>query len=139
MVKPHVRAATADDHALFIEWHAHRGRTLNPAILPATTYVLELDGVRVAALSLCMIVGSPCAYLEHAQHRPGATPAESRSHFAILAAACIAVANAHDYSTFQAITSEPIALALGGMGWEVHQTPLFAATCHSLPSPPPLD
>lgn len=138
MAKPHVRAATADDHALFVEWHAHRGRTLNPAILPATTYVIELDGVRVAALSLCMIVGSPCAYLEHAQHRPGATPAETRSHFAILAGACIAVANAHDYSTFQAITSEPIALALGEMGWEVHQTPLLAATCFS-PPPPPLD
>lgn len=125
------RIAQPDDVPFLCHWYRARGRELNPAVLPRTTYVLHDINGPMAALALYIAQDAPVAFLDHAMTRPGLSYAEASAAFDQLMEVCLAVAETMGCACAQAHTTEAIAEHLHRRGW-MQPVPLHAtAVCFS--------
>jgi hypothetical protein len=130
------RILQPDDVPFLCHWYQERGRELNAAVLPRTTYVMHDAAGPVAALALYMAQGAPVAFLDHAVTRPGLSYAEAAAAFDQLMAVCLAVAETMGCVAAQAHTTHTIAQHLHKRGW-MEPVPLYAtAVCFSQPPHP---
>lgn len=125
------RIAQPDDVPFLCHWYRERGRELNAAVLPRTTYVMHDAEGPLAALALYIAQDAPVAFLDHAMTRPGISYAEAATAFDQLMAVCLAVAETMGCAAVQANTSETIANHLHKRGW-LKPVPIHAtAVCFS--------